>query len=302
MRQPERIMSWTCGILVMLITLRAISCDAASVWKVEGGKVPVYLAGSVHFLRKGDQIPQIYETVYQQSQVVAFEVEPHRFEQAGMSLLYLKEGRCVAGKMISDYLSDEVNLLLEQYLQHVGQKQSPVRRMKPWMAAMHLTVKELTRLGADPERGVDQLFYRQAMRDRKTTASLESPRSQVTLLSSLTPQEQNIFLKYTLLSLHETEVMFEELLGAWQRGDQVFLTNWFAQAAPEESLIMDKILLKRNQQWISSIEVYLQGEQPVMVIVGVGHLVGKGSVVDLLKKRGYTIFHLNQIQDINSRN
>lgn len=40
------------------------------------------------------------------------------------------------------------------------------------------------------------------------------------------------------------------------------------------------------------IEALLRGGERAMVIVGLAHLVGEGSVVDLLEKRGYTVQRL----------
>ncbi len=49
------------------------------------------------------------------------------------------------------------------------------------------------------------------------------------------------------------------------------------------------LLLKRNQNWLPRILELLKGDRNAMVIVGTGHLVGKGSVVNLLVKRGYSV-------------
>ena len=46
------------------------------------------------------------------------------------------------------------------------------------------------------------------------------------------------------------------------------------------------VLGARNRKWVPKIEALLNDEQNYLVIVGTGHLVGPGSVIDLLKKDG----------------
>jgi hypothetical protein len=286
-----------CWLLAVLLLAQVSLSSAASLWQVEGGTAPVVLAGSVHLLRQQDRVPEVYEQIYRQSAVIVFEVEPHHLQQPEMQQLYVREGRCEPGKRIQDYLSAATGALLEKRIRTENALRgnanvAAVYRMKPWMAGMFLTLRELTRLGADPERGLDQVYFKQARNDQKRTGSLEDAESHIRLLSGLTRQEQDVFLKYTLLSLDQTESMYEKLLSAWQQGDEKFLAEWFRDSANEDAGIIEKVLLNRNRQWMEPLEQHLSGDEPVMVIVGVGHLVGAGSVVDLLKRRGYTIRQL----------
>jgi uncharacterized protein YbaP (TraB family) len=46
------------------------------------------------------------------------------------------------------------------------------------------------------------------------------------------------------------------------------------------------MLASRNRKWIPRIEALLNDDKNYLVIVGTGHLVGRGSVIELLKKDG----------------
>ena len=46
------------------------------------------------------------------------------------------------------------------------------------------------------------------------------------------------------------------------------------------------VLAGRNRKWIPKIEALLNEDKNYLVIVGTGHLVGQGSVIELLKKDG----------------
>jgi uncharacterized protein YbaP (TraB family) len=58
---------------------------------------------------------------------------------------------------------------------------------------------------------------------------------------------------------------------------------------------MERLLYERNRNWIPGIEMLLAGERTAIVVVGVGHLAGEGSVIDLLRQRGYTVTQLQAL-------
>jgi hypothetical protein len=49
----------------------------------------------------------------------------------------------------------------------------------------------------------------------------------------------------------------------------------------------------RNENWLPQIEALLKGSANVMVVVGSLHLVGKGGLLELLHKDGYSATQLN---------
>jgi uncharacterized protein len=73
---------------------------------------------------------------------------------------------------------------------------------------------------------------------------------------------------------------------AWQRGD----TGWFEDEMKTEMgrdpKLYQSVLVARNRKWVPKIEALLNDDRNYLVIVGTGHLVGPGSVIDLLRKDG----------------
>ncbi|MFQ5772366.1 MAG: TraB/GumN family protein, partial [bacterium] len=53
--------------------------------------------------------------------------------------------------------------------------------------------------------------------------------------------------------------------------------------------IHKRLLLQRNKKWVLKVENLVKQNKKAIFIVGVGHLVGPGSVVDLLQKKGYKL-------------
>ena len=60
----------------------------------------------------------------------------------------------------------------------------------------------------------------------------------------------------------------------------------------ETPAVLEILLVDRNQNWIPVIEEKLAGDKNVMFIVGAAHLVGEGSVVQLLEDKGHKLVQL----------
>jgi uncharacterized protein YbaP (TraB family) len=58
------------------------------------------------------------------------------------------------------------------------------------------------------------------------------------------------------------------------------------------SSIYEKLIYGRNKNMASKIEDFLKTKDAYFVIVGAGHLVGDRGIVEMLKKKGYSIDQL----------
>ena len=76
------------------------------------------------------------------------------------------------------------------------------------------------------------------------------------------------------------------MVHAWQRGD----TGWFETEIKSDlgrdPALYQSLLVARNRKWIARIEALLDEDKNYLVIVGTAHLVGRDSVIELLKKDG----------------
>jgi len=50
--------------------------------------------------------------------------------------------------------------------------------------------------------------------------------------------------------------------------------------------VYQSLVVARNRKWIARIETLLADDKNYLVIVGTAHLVGRDSVIDLLKRDG----------------
>jgi uncharacterized protein YbaP (TraB family) len=76
------------------------------------------------------------------------------------------------------------------------------------------------------------------------------------------------------------------MVGLWRSGAAPGLQRLLFKTIDQHPDVRDRMLAQRNQAWAGKIEDDSAGE-PALVIVGVMHLIGPGSVVDLLRARGW---------------
>ncbi len=78
----------------------------------------------------------------------------------------------------------------------------------------------------------------------------------------------------------------------WQAGDSAAVEALIFQSINEEPELMpvyEKLIDERNIQMAAKIEAFLKTNNRYFVVVGAGHLVGKGGIIDRLRKKGYVV-------------
>ena len=86
--------------------------------------------------------------------------------------------------------------------------------------------------------------------------------------------------------------MGEEIKDSWRSGTSKFFIRIQKQMKKEYPEIYKKVLVNRNNNWISQISSYFDTESVEFVLVGALHLHGDDGILNLLKESGYSISQL----------
>ena len=274
-----------CGLLLCL-TVRA---DAAlhSLWELHGKHNTVYLLGSIHVLRPADYplAPALLEA-YGNAKSVLMEVNMDEIGSEQVQAEMLASATLPDGKTLPDVLGAQRYGHAEALAHEVGVDLALFDQFAPWFAAEAISQLQLTQLGFQPESGVEMYFLERARSDGKSVAGLETVHDQIAVFQNMSMDTQAEYLVSSLEQAHELGSVVDAMVHAWQRGD----TQWFVSELQSEfgsdPRLYQTVLVARNRKWIPKIEALLQDDKNYLVIVGTGHLVGAGSVIDLLKKDG----------------
>jgi uncharacterized protein YbaP (TraB family) len=250
----------------------------------------VFLLGSLHVL-KSDAYPLAAEInrAYAMSQRLVFETDLEAMMDPAIQAKMMKLGVYPEGEDLFQHISEHTRSQLEKKLKDLGLPPANFSRFKPWFLAVTLTTLELQRMGFNPLYGIDLHFYNKAKTDAKELAYLESADYQLNLLGKMNARDQKSFLNQTLKDLEIAAQLADDMVAAWQRGDADKLHALLFKSFEDHPGIEDRLLTRRNKDWILKIEEMLGKPQNTLVIVGAGHLIGPEGIVQLLKQKGYEV-------------
>ena len=279
----------------LLVVKSASSHDRKNfLWRIRSGGTTVYLLGSIHFLKK-DIYPldDTIERTYESSDTLVVEANINEIGKLDLN----KFAACAfyqGDDHVEKHVAPETYRSIKKESEVMGIPWELSRRQKPWFLALSLQVTELTKLGYDPRHGVDSHFLEKAQ-GKKKILELESLEEQIDLLSGFSDREQELFLLHTLKNLRSMDSQVESLVQAWSSGDADTLGSTLAGSSFQDEKvapIFEKLFQERSLKMCSRIESYLSSAGVYFVIVGAGHLVGKGGIIELIKAKGYVVEQL----------
>jgi uncharacterized protein YbaP (TraB family) len=117
---------------------------------------------------------------------------------------------------------------------------------------------------------------------------LETARQQLDMLANAFPGKEEDLLKQALEEIAVLEKASAEMVQAWKTGDAARMEAFTRKSLKEFPEIEKKLFAERNKAWTTRISKLLSQDGDVFIVVGAGHLVGKGGLLEMLKAMGYT--------------
>ena len=250
----------------------------------------IYLLGSLHVLNS-DAYPlaKAIDEAYGQSQKVVFETDLAALMDPAAQGNMMSMGLYPEGQTLFQNISNAMQSSLKKKMTNLEMPLKDFARFKPWFMAVSLTLMELQRLGFSLEYGIDVHFYGKATMDNKELVFLEPVDFQFELLGKMNAQDQKAFLGQTLKDLDIAAQMADDMLKYWKKGDVDNLHAILFKSFEDYPQIENRLIGQRNIQWVKKIEEMMTEDKNIFIIVGAGHLIGPGSVVALLKQKGYRV-------------
>jgi hypothetical protein len=282
--------------LVLFILFTAFGVWAeSSVWVARSSKATVYLAGSFHMMRASDYpLPAEFFRAYNDSHKIIFEVPPGETESPEYMGKFLSLAIYNDGTTLKEHISSAAYAKAESFCKEWDYPLEQYQFFKPTFFVMTLTVSEMNKIGADPQKGIDNFFKEKAVQDGKATGSLETVDQQINLLTSMDASLGSEQILESIEELKQIEVMLGELLAAWRKGDEPKMEELYIKDLKRYPKLYQTLIVDRNNKWMRNIEGYLNGSGNTMVVVGAAHLVGADSLINLLRKRGYKVVKLQK--------
>jgi len=266
-----------------------IQGDGPALWVVKDADSTLYLFGSVHVLRPttGWSSPRV-EAAFDSASDIWFEIS-NPDDQAAIMPLIQQHGLSPETPL-SSRLTPQENAELDAAAQVMGASAAQLQPMKPWLAALSLSVAPLIKAGYDPKSGVELVLKARAEAAGKPIHGFETIDKQIGILAGLPDDVQLAFLRETLKDYENAATKLDEMVEAWARGDVATLDRVTITEMKEASpALYQAILVDRNTDWANQIQTLLEGSGTAFIAVGAAHLTGDDSVQAILQKRGVTV-------------
>ncbi len=259
-----------------------------SLWEIHGAHNTVYLLGSIHVLRPADYpLPKAILNAYGDANSVVMEINLDEMNSPQLQAEMLASAMLPEGKTLHSVLGPKAYSHAEGLARTVGVELSTFDSFAPWFAAEAISQLQLAQMGFEPQSGVEMFFAGHAQTDGKAISGLETAHDQIALFQAMSLEQQAHYLIASLEEAHDLPKQVNSMVQAWQHGDTAWFNTQLAQEIGADPALYQSVLGARNRKWIPKIETLLRDNKNYLVIVGTGHLIGRDSVLDLLKKDGF---------------
>lgn len=260
------------------------------VWVVKDRNSELVLFGSVHVLPPGlDWEPPALVRALARADDLWFELPIDPQSEALTGRLAAQNGMLPEGQSLIALMSPADAERLTRVAAGFGLSAPFLDRFQPWLAEIALAGGSYRKVGAASQTGVEKIIAAHASPKAKLRA-FETPEQQIGMLSGGPMAEQLASLHETLTEMEDDPDAFEALIRAWMAGDAGDLDRQalapMRKAAPE---LFKRLVMDRNAAWATALDARLKGRGRTVVVVGVGHLVGPGSLPERLRGLGYSV-------------
>jgi uncharacterized protein YbaP (TraB family) len=273
------------GLLLLAACVPALAQPA--LWMVRDADTTIYLFGTVHLLPNDTtwRSPALDKALADSGTLY---VELTDDDQANMTALVLRYG-LDTGHPLPTLLNHAQMLRLNIAANKAGVPGGvqALSVMRPWLAALTLTLAPLVKAGLDPEHGVDKQLRAQMTGAGKHVLGLETAEQQIRFLADMPQPVELAFLRSTIRDIDKSPIELTQLIDAWKTGDVATIARLededMRQAEPK---LYQRLLVERNQAWATKIAAMLQQPGTIFIAVGAAHMAGPDSVQAQLHKLG----------------
>ncbi|GMO31672.1 MAG: hypothetical protein Ta2B_12770 [Termitinemataceae bacterium] len=298
-------MKKNCYVILGLFVASTFSCASitakktvkeSSVWEISDGENTVYLAGSVHILPKGTEIPSAFKKAFALSNAVVFEADVSQLESDPKTRLSLRTKMILPkGQTLKTTLKNDSYQKLSDACKLLGLSVEQFERIKPSVVLNTLGTLQLQQFGFT-EKGVDFYYEDRAKKAHKKMMFLETNNFQINLLMTMFDDKIDEYISYALEDLKkdksETEDDLARMLSDWTNGTNEYVIESNNEMNADYPSVYVRLLKDRNNNWVPIIKGYFKTKPVEFVIVGLAHIHGEDGLLKQLEAAGYRISKL----------
>lgn len=274
--------------LALLAALPACAQQAAApadadpaLWVVKDEDTTIYLFGTIHVLKPGlSWFDEAVKTAFDQSDTLVLEmVEP---DQATQQRIVMAKAFDPAQTPLTTQLPPNYAAAFGKAMSEGGVPASAYDKMRPWFAAVSLSLLPVQKLGYDAANGPEGILAKAAQAAGKPVRGLETFEGQLSIFDRLSRDAALQLLKSTMDELPRAGETMDRMVENWSAGDPDALARDMNDELKDSPEVEKALLVDRNRRWAGWVAERMRSPGTVFVAVGAGHLAGPNSVQAML--------------------
>lgn len=283
---------------ILFITLTALTLSpifsqettdttSSLLWEISGKNVqqPSYLFGTMHILPK-DQFyyPESLKAKITSSDVLVMEI-------AGLSekMKALKYMMLDSGEVWDYFTAPQLDTLFQYANEKLGYSEEMMRRafskMKPFVLLQLMTKNNF----GSQQESYELHFEKLAKQDSVPVLGLETIEEQMGFINKLDPHQQVSMIMQSIRDSNKPkENKTQQLIKVYFSQNIDKIRAFVSKSDMDSPEFESTFLTNRNKSWIKPIQKIIKSNK-AFIAVGAAHLGGKDGVVELLRKKGYTL-------------
>jgi uncharacterized protein YbaP (TraB family) len=259
-------------------------------WLVADADTTIYLFGTVHLLPEKYQwrTPQFDQAVAGSQQLVLETIVDDKDPTKLMSVL-ASMAFSPGLPPVADRVPPGRRAALAEAIKKSGLPAAGLDRMETWAVAFLLLGNQFKDMDLKGAEGVEAVLRNNFTSKGKPVGELESNKEQLSFFDTLPEKAQRQLLEGAIDAPRAMKTDFHKMLAAWARGDVNAIARTFNEDMSDAPELQHALIKRRNANWSRWIEQRLATPGSVLVAVGAGHLAGRDSVIDLLKRDGVRV-------------
>lgn len=264
-----------------------------ALWQVKGRAGEVTIFGSVHLLRPGlDWLHGSVAKAAYGAETLTLEIHKTAEVEAKIQALTAAHGLFPPDQSLDQAVPRDLYGRALAIATGLGIPEDRFRQLKPWSASLMIGVATILKLGFDPGLGVDETLTQRLTARGVPIRSLETADDVIAALAKHPLPIQTEMLRQAIADYAQSEQLLDDLTQAWATGDLDSLDRLLHANMKTLPAFHQAVIVDRNRQWLPQIKALIDMPGRHMLVVGVGHLVGEDSLIDMLEADGYTVKRL----------
>ena len=256
-------------------------------WKLADPDTTIYLFGTVHVLPADLKWrTERFDLTVASADELVLEIADQG-DQKAIAEVYRKLAQSPGLPPVLERVPQDKRAPLDALIKKKGLPLAALNAMETWAVAITLGASMYADMGASADAGVENTLRTSFA--GKPISGLETTPQQLGYFDRMPEETQRKLLVSMLDDAASAKGDFQKMVAAWSSGDITRIARTFDDELKNSPEIAKVLIDERNANWTRWVRGRLDKPGTVLVAVGAGHLAGKGSVIEQLKRQGLKV-------------